>query len=112
MLVQIAGGPGMTLTEVEIVMQELNRHVEDHTQILFGTSVDGKMGNRMSVTLISSLSAEDYRAKYLAAASSSADRSLRSRVVEAPPSRLHRLLPEIVATPVPEPAPEPSPNGT
>src|SRR5205814_5471151 len=57
-LVQIAGGPGMTLTEVEIVMQELNRHVEDHTQILFGTSVDGKMGNRMSVTLISSLAAE------------------------------------------------------
>jgi cell division protein FtsZ len=57
-LVQIAGGPGMTLTEVEIVMQELNRHVEDHTQILFGTSVDGKMGNRMSVTLISSLASE------------------------------------------------------
>jgi len=50
--------PGMTLTEVEIVMQELNRHVEDHTQILFGTSVDGKMGNRLSVTLISSLSTE------------------------------------------------------
>jgi cell division protein FtsZ len=57
-LVQISGGPGMTLTEVEIVMQELNRHVEDHTQILFGTSVDGKMGNRLSVTLISSLSAD------------------------------------------------------
>jgi len=56
-LVQISGGPGMTLTEIEIVMQELNRHVEDHTQILFGTSVDGKMGNRMSVTLISSLAA-------------------------------------------------------
>ncbi len=57
-LVQISGGPGMTLTEVEIVMQELNRHVEDHTQILFGTSVDNKMGNRLSVTLISSLSAD------------------------------------------------------
>jgi cell division protein FtsZ len=54
-LVQIAGGPGMTLTEVEIVMQELGRHVEDHTQILFGTSVDGKMGNRLSVTLITSI---------------------------------------------------------
>ena len=57
-LIQISGGPGMTLTEVEIVMQELNRHVEDHTQILFGTSVDGKMGDRMSVTIISSLAAE------------------------------------------------------
>ncbi len=58
LLVHITGGPGMTLTEVEIVMQELNRHVEDHTQILFGTSVDGKMGERLSVTLISSLSSD------------------------------------------------------
>jgi cell division protein FtsZ len=57
-LVQISGGPGMTLTEVEMIMQELNRHIEDHTQILFGTSVDGKMGDRMSVTIISSLSAD------------------------------------------------------
>jgi cell division protein FtsZ len=58
-LVQISGGPGMTLSEVEIVMQELGRHVEDHTQILFGTAVDGKMGNRLSVTLISSISTEE-----------------------------------------------------
>ncbi len=59
LLVQISGGPGMTLTEVEMVMQELNRHVEDQTQILFGTSVDGKMGNRISVTLISSVGAPE-----------------------------------------------------
>ena len=57
-LVQISGGPGLTLTEVEIVMRELGRHVEDHTQILFGTAVDGKMGERLSVTLISSIAAE------------------------------------------------------
>ena len=54
-LVQVSGGPGMTLTEVEILMQELGRHIHDHTQILFGTAVDGRMGNRLSVTLISSL---------------------------------------------------------
>src|SRR5439155_4512786 len=57
-LVQISGGPGITLSEVEIVMKELGRHVEDHTQILFGTAVDGKMGDRLSVTLISSIAAE------------------------------------------------------
>jgi cell division protein FtsZ len=57
-LVQVAGGPGMTLSEVEILMQELGRHVRDHTQILFGTSVDGRMGNRLSVTLISSIVTE------------------------------------------------------
>ncbi len=56
-LVQVAGGPGMTLSEVEALMQDLGRHIDDRTQILFGTSVDGRMGNRLAVTLISSLSA-------------------------------------------------------
>jgi len=57
-LVQVAGGPGMTLSEVEVLMQELNRHINDRTQILFGTAVDGRMGNRLAVTLISSLAGE------------------------------------------------------
>lgn len=57
-LVQVAGGPGMTLSEVEILMQELGRHISDQTQILFGTAVDSRMGNRLSVTIISSLGNE------------------------------------------------------
>ena len=57
-LVQVAGGPGMTLSEVEILMQELGRHVRDNTQILFGTAVDGRMGNRLSVTILSSIGVE------------------------------------------------------
>src|ERR1700682_2095042 len=57
-LVQVAGGPGMTLSEVEILMQELGRHINDQTQILFGTAVDTRMGNRLSVTIISSLGME------------------------------------------------------
>ena len=58
-LVQVAGGPGMTLSEVEIVMKELDRHVSDETQILFGTAVDGRLGDRLSVTIISSFAAND-----------------------------------------------------
>jgi cell division protein FtsZ len=58
-LVQVAGGPGMTLSEVEILMQELGRHVGDQTQILFGAVVDGRLGDRLGVTIISSLSAEE-----------------------------------------------------
>src|SRR5213595_2916537 len=58
-LVQVAGGPGMTLSEVEILMQELGRHVNAQTQILFGTAVDGRMGDRLSVTIISSLAADE-----------------------------------------------------
>lgn len=57
-LVQVAGGPGMTLSEVEILMQELGKHISDQTQILFGTAVDSRMGNRLSVTIISSLGTE------------------------------------------------------
>jgi cell division protein FtsZ len=58
LLVHVAGGPGMTLSEVEILMQDLQQHISDNTQILFGTAVDNRMGNRMTVTLISSLSAD------------------------------------------------------
>ncbi|MFL6538077.1 MAG: cell division protein FtsZ [Chthoniobacterales bacterium] len=57
-LVQIAGGPGMTLTEVEILMRELQKHVDDRTQILFGTAVDNRMGDRLSVTIIGSIAGE------------------------------------------------------
>jgi len=58
-LVQVAGGPAMTLSEVEIVMQELGRHVNEDTQILFGTAVDGRLGDRLSVTIISSVTADE-----------------------------------------------------
>src|SRR5438445_9382403 len=58
-LVQVAGGPGLTLSEVEVLMQELGRHVSEQTQILFGAVVDGRLGDRLSVTIISSLAAED-----------------------------------------------------
>jgi cell division protein FtsZ len=54
-LVQVAGGPGMTLSEIEILMRDLNKCISDETQLLFGTAVDGRMGNRLSVTIISSL---------------------------------------------------------
>ena len=58
-LVQVAGGPGMTLSEVEILMQELGRHVGEQTQILFGAAVDGRLGDRLTVTIISSLTADE-----------------------------------------------------
>jgi cell division protein FtsZ len=84
-LVQVAGGPGMTLSEVEILMQELGRHVRDHTQILFGTAVDGRMGNRLSVTIISSIVTDEE--------------------VSAPASFASQIpMPAPVAAPPPQPA--------
>jgi cell division protein FtsZ len=86
-LVQIAGGPGMTLSEVEILMQELGRHVNDQTQILFGAVVDTRLGDRLSVTIISSLSAEEDVLLQMPAAPSSAHTTvpLRERYEAATP---------------------------
>src|SRR5256886_4800320 len=58
-LVQVTGGPGMTLSGGEILMRELNKHISEHTQLLFGTALDGRMGDRLSATLISSLPADE-----------------------------------------------------
>src|SRR5437588_10106709 len=72
-LVQVAGGPGLTLSEVEVLMQELGRNVNEQTQILFGAVVDGRLGDRLTVTIISSLAAdEDLISQEIPPASSSA----------------------------------------
>ena len=56
-LVNVAGGPGMTLNEVQILMEALNRYIGDETRILFGAAVDPRLGQKMSVTILSALEA-------------------------------------------------------
>src|SRR5688572_13178155 len=90
-LVQISGGPGMTLTEVEILMQELGKHIHDHTQIIFGTAVDSRMGNRLSVTLISSLANVE-----------------EETIAPVKPVSVVKPKPKPAARPEPEPEPEPA----
>ena len=97
-LVQVAGGPGMTLSEVEILMQELGRHISEQTQILFGAAVDGRLGDRLSVTIISSLTAdEDFIPQQSQPAQSSAP--------AMPPvwEQSHEISPEIDIEPEPMP---------
>jgi cell division protein FtsZ len=98
-LVQVAGGPGMTLSEVEIVMKELDRHVSDETQILFGTAVDGRLGDRLSVTIISSFAAEDN------VVPQQAQTSPLSNAVPVPPvwEQPHESPPKIEIEPEPVP---------
>jgi len=55
LLVHIAGGDSLTLLEVDAVMRQLGKNVPDQTHILFGVAVDAKLGDSVSVTLISSL---------------------------------------------------------
>ena len=88
-LIQVTGGPGMTLSEVEILMRELNKHISEQTQLLFGTAVDGRMGDRLSVTLISSLPADEAEV---------APRKSKAHAAPPPP-----LPPEPVVEPAAEP---------
>ena len=99
-LVQVSGGPGMTLTEVEILMQDLGKHINDDTQIIFGTAVDSRMGNRLSVTLISSLAGDEEEE----IAPAPAKKPARAAKPAPPPP-----MPEPIAISEPEPvvAPEP-----
>ncbi len=57
-LVHLSGGESLTLFEIELLMQSLQKHVPDHTQILFGAAIDASMGDSLSITLISSLPEE------------------------------------------------------
>ena len=57
-LVHIAGGDSMTLYEIEGTMKELNRHVPDSAQILFGVATDPKLEESLSVTIITSMQGE------------------------------------------------------
>jgi cell division protein FtsZ len=92
-LVQITGGPGMTLSEVEILMRELNKHIGEETQLLFGTAVDGRMGDRLSVTLLSSLPVAETEI---------APRKPKPRVTAPPPEPIIEVPPEPVMEVLPE----------
>jgi cell division protein FtsZ len=54
-IIQICGGPNVTLGEVQIIMEELNRHINDQTQLFMGIGIEARMGNRLSVAVLSSL---------------------------------------------------------
>jgi cell division protein FtsZ len=45
----------VTLGEIGNVMEELNRHISDRTQLMMGIAIDSAMGSQLSVSLISSL---------------------------------------------------------
>ncbi|MBV8376617.1 MAG: hypothetical protein JO279_06390 [Verrucomicrobia bacterium] len=54
-IVHICGGTNVTLGEVQIIMEELNRHINDQTQLFMGIGIETRMGNRLSVSILSSL---------------------------------------------------------
>lgn len=72
-LVHVVGGPSMSLFEVESLMNEMSKNVGNETQILFGAATDEKMDDRLSVTIISSLTLDELRSHQSVAAQQEAD---------------------------------------
>ena len=54
-LVHLCGGEDLTLYEVELLMQRLQKFVPESAHVLFGAVVDPAMGDNLSITLISAL---------------------------------------------------------
>ncbi|MBC7980622.1 MAG: hypothetical protein H7Y36_08690 [Armatimonadetes bacterium] len=54
-LVHLSGGESLTLFEIELLMQSLQKHVPENAQVLFGAAIDPMMGDNLSITLISAL---------------------------------------------------------
>lgn len=54
-LVHLCGGEDLTLFEIELLMQRLQKFVPEHAHVLFGAAVDPAMGDSLSLTLISAL---------------------------------------------------------
>ena len=54
-LVHLAGGEDLTLFEIELLMQRLQKFVPENAHVLFGAAIDPAMGDSLSITLISAL---------------------------------------------------------
>jgi len=54
-LVHLSGGEDLTLFEIELLMQRLQKFVPENAHVLFGAAIDPAMGDSLSITLISAL---------------------------------------------------------
>jgi cell division protein FtsZ len=54
-IVHIRGGTNVTFGEVQIIMEELNRHISDQTHLFMGIAIESRMGNQLSVSILSAL---------------------------------------------------------
>jgi cell division protein FtsZ len=119
-LVHLSGGEDLTLFEIELLMQRLQKFVPDTAHVLFGAAIDPAMGDSLSITLISALP-EDFLA--MAPRDSLSHRSQENPILDpshgftAPALKLSDFEPVTAPEPVmeikpaatPEPAREPAP---
>jgi cell division protein FtsZ len=54
-IVHIRGGTNVTFGEIQIIMEELNRHISDQTHLFMGIAIETRLGNQLSVAILSAL---------------------------------------------------------
>lgn len=99
-LVHLCGGEDLTLLEIELLMQSLQKFVPVDANLLFGATVDPAMGSSLTLTLISSLPEGSVEF---------ASRESSESATAFEPTPMVSREPEIAPTFEPEPAPAPMP---
>lgn len=103
-LVHLSGGEDLTLFEIELLMQRLQKFVPENAHVLFGAAIDPAMGDSLSITLISALPEDSLS---MAPRESLSPHSQENPILD--PSQGFTPPPvktaEIVRTPEPEPEP-------
>ncbi len=102
-LVHLCGGEDLTLYEIELLMQRLQKFVPEKAHILFGAAIDPAMKESLSVTLISALPEDHLR--------SAPRESLSAMMADTQPPALEPVesfaAPQKAEAPEPVRAPEP-----
>lgn len=66
-IVHIAGGDSMSITEIRTVMESVREALaDDEVKLFFGTTVKPHLGDEIRVTLIASVDAEEFKAAIVA----------------------------------------------
>src|SRR5258706_8919779 len=109
-LVSIAGGPGLTMAEVNRIMEPINRHCEQ-AHIILGAAIDEELIDGISVTLIASSPASpESLAAPVAEATQAADEQAIADAISTPPGERPGMIPAAPRELSPEAAREKSPG--
>ncbi len=101
-LVHLAGGSDLTLFEIELLMQRLQKFVPADAQILFGAAIDQGMGDSLSITLISALPEDSLATSQRASLSHQAPESLIPDPIDELPATTPRKPSATLDAVVPE----------
>ncbi|RYD71143.1 MAG: hypothetical protein EOP84_25420 [Verrucomicrobiaceae bacterium] len=54
-VISICGGQDLTLNEVQVLMEEFQRHVSDHSRVFFGVTIDPELAGKFTVSILASV---------------------------------------------------------